>query len=211
MDSNWAAERLEQIRLLMERSALYRRALAPIALTMGSIGLVAGGLGWQWEINGGRAFAVFWLSVAAVSSVATLLMIRRQALKSAEPFWSLPTRRVAEAMFPPFLVGLVVGLLALLPAPPSQTLSWWLPSVWMILYGCGLCSAGFFMPRGIKLFGFGFIVTGSASLLGLVHSTLEHQLPDLRQAHLVMGGSFGILHLFYGLYLYLTENAHSTP
>jgi hypothetical protein len=36
MDTNWAAEHLQTIRTLMERSALYRRALAPIMLCAGA-------------------------------------------------------------------------------------------------------------------------------------------------------------------------------
>jgi len=46
MESNWAAEHLQVIRTLMERSALYRRALAPIMIFNGVVGLAAAGLGW---------------------------------------------------------------------------------------------------------------------------------------------------------------------
>ena len=35
METNWAAEQLQTIRTLMERSAVYRRALAPIMLFAG--------------------------------------------------------------------------------------------------------------------------------------------------------------------------------
>jgi hypothetical protein len=45
MESNWAAEQLQTIRTLMERSAVYRRALAPIMLFAGLTGLVTMGLG----------------------------------------------------------------------------------------------------------------------------------------------------------------------
>ena len=45
MDSNWASEQLQTIRTLMERSAIYRRALAPIMLVAGAAGVVAAGIG----------------------------------------------------------------------------------------------------------------------------------------------------------------------
>src|SRR6266540_1083328 len=38
MESNWAAENLRVIRTLMERSAVYRRALAPLMLLAGGTG-----------------------------------------------------------------------------------------------------------------------------------------------------------------------------
>src|SRR6266446_9747026 len=39
MESNWAAEHLQVIRTLMERSAVYRRALAPIMIFNGIVGV----------------------------------------------------------------------------------------------------------------------------------------------------------------------------
>lgn len=205
MDSEWASQRLEQIRLLMDRSASYRRALAPTTLATGAIGIAASGIGWQSEINSPGAFVLFWICVALVTLGIALSIIRRQALQSVERFWSVPTRRIAEAMVPPFTIGLAISLIPLsLDAFPAE-LAWWLPSIWMMLYGCGLCSAGFFMPRGIKLFGAAFLLTGCLSLLGLIEPANQSTLPGLQQAHLVMGGAFGVMHLTYGLYLYVTE------
>ena len=45
MDTSWAAENLQTIRTLMERSALYRRALAPIMTYNGVVGCVAAVIG----------------------------------------------------------------------------------------------------------------------------------------------------------------------
>jgi hypothetical protein len=206
MDSDWASQRLNQIRTLMDRSASYRRALAPTTLATGIIGLIASGVGWYWKIESPHAFTKYWLSVAVIALLTAILMIRRQALQSSEPIWSLPTQRIAEAMSGPFVVGLIASLASFFLDPFPMKVAWWLPSIWMVLYGCGLYSAGFFMPRGIKFFGMGFIVSGCLSLLGAIEPTNAGTLPDLQQAHLVMGGSFGFFHLAYGLYLYLTEN-----
>ena len=46
MDSNWAEKNLEAIRTLMERSAVYRRALAPIMSFTGVVGLLGAFAGW---------------------------------------------------------------------------------------------------------------------------------------------------------------------
>ena len=69
-----------------------------------------------------------------MSSLAALLLIRRQALKSDEAFWSPPTRRVAQAMLPMLAAGLGLGLFELLEHPGSRD-SVRLTAFWLILYG----------------------------------------------------------------------------
>jgi len=46
MDNEWVALHLQTIRTLMERSALYRRALAPISIFVGMVGVLAAVAGW---------------------------------------------------------------------------------------------------------------------------------------------------------------------
>jgi hypothetical protein len=94
VESNWAAEHLQVIRTLMERSAVYRRALAPIMIFNGIVGLAAAALGWSLRIDSPGGFVFFWGVVSLVAAGGSFLLVRRQALKEAEPFWSPPTRRV---------------------------------------------------------------------------------------------------------------------
>ena len=211
MDSDWAAERLNQIRTLMDRSASYRRSLAPTTLLTGIIGLAAAWLGWTWKIENPKPFILYWLCTALLALSLSLLILRHQSLRSAEPFWSIPTRRIAEAMCPAFLVGLSLTLASLCLEPLSPKLVWSLPSLWMTFYGCGLYAAGFFMPRGIKLFGMGFVATGCLTLFGAIEPATLNDFPDLQHAHLVMGGTFGVFHITYGIYLYLTEPRDPSP
>ena len=204
MESRWAAEHLEVIRTLMERAAVYRRALAPTTLLTGSLGTAAAIVGWAAGFESPRAFSLYWMIVGLLAVVGALVVMRRQALKDLEPFWSLPARRVAQAMLPPLMIGLVAGLLTILLS--SQGLQvWWLPPAWMVLYGCALHAAGFFMPRGIRLFGWGFVLIGSVLLIVLSQRSDGAGLPSLRNAHALMGATFGGLHLAYGIYLRLTE------
>jgi hypothetical protein len=77
-----------------------------------------------------------------------------------------------------------------------------LPCFWILLYGCALTAAGFFMHRGIKLLGWLFIVSGC----GLMASRFQPGAPwPLLTGHWIMGTVFGGLHLAYGIYLYFTE------
>src|SRR2546428_12411498 len=113
MESNWAADNLRVIRTLMERSAIYRRALAPLMLLAGSLGSLAAAIGWFARIESPRAFVGFWLAVAVLTIAGCFLLLRRQALRDAEPLWSPPTRRVLQALLPALAAGLVSSAIAL--------------------------------------------------------------------------------------------------
>jgi hypothetical protein len=207
MNPNLAEENLRTIRLLMERSAVYRRALAPIMLLAGGLGLAAAALALRFHIESPRPFAGLWLGTACLVITSAFLLVRRQALKDHEPFWSPPTFRVGQALLPPLLSGLFLGgLLALLDV--NESVDFPMALIWLLFYGCALHAAGFFMVRGIKWLGWVFI--GGAMLLVLSFWALSLVTAgwSLRPpaANWVMGLFFGGLHLAYGIYLYFTEN-----
>ena len=199
MNPHWAEENLQTIRTLMERSAIYRRALAPIMLFAGAMGVIAAVSGLLFHLDSVPAFGALWLSTAAVVVVGALLITRRQALKDHDPFWSPPTRRVTQALLPPLLAGLCMGGLLLFVC--SRDIEPVAALIWVLFYGCALHAAGFFMPRGIRWFGWLFIL----SSCGLLCSLILAQIVFPINGHLVMGLFFGGLHLAYGIYLYLTE------
>jgi len=210
MESNWAAEHLQVIRTLMERSAVYRRALAPIMTYNGAVGTVAAIVGWSCKIDSPRGFIAFWACVAAIAMGGSFLLVRRQALKAGEAFWSPPTRRVTQAMLPPLTAGMIVGAVIFFQAASepgnianiSNVLAMlWLPLGWVVLYGCAFHAAGFFMPRGMRLFGWTFVVAGCA----LFAVGIPDQLQRVDAAYGIMGVFFGAMHLAYGVYLYFTE------
>ncbi|MEY2428558.1 MAG: hypothetical protein QOJ40_1443 [Verrucomicrobiota bacterium] len=207
METNWAAEHLQVIRTLMERSAVYRRALAPIMLLNGVIGSAAAIAGGIARISGPRNFILYWSGVAVIALAGSLLLVRRQAIKESEPFWSPPTRRVTQALLPPMAAGFFISALLLFrvdSAPnglgPVMGMLW-LPLAWVVLYGCAFHAAGFFMPRGMRLFGWAFILGGCA----LFAAGIPDGIDRLTYAHGIMGFFFGALHLAYGAYLYFTE------
>ena len=200
MNSKWAEDNLKTIRTLMERSAVYRRALAPIMLVAGGLGIVATFIGVGCHLDSARMFGELWLITALVAVAAALLIARRQAIQEHEPFWSPPTRRVALALVPPLLAGMFIGTIPV-SANGGNEEALVAAIVWILFYGCALHAAGFFMPRGIRFFGWLFLFGGCALLLALVKGWLQLRIP----AHGLMGFFFGVLHLAYGVYLYLTE------
>ena len=213
MELNWAAEHLQVIRTLMERSALYRRALAPIMIFNGVVGLAAATLGWGLKIGSPRAFILFWAGVGVVAVVGSFLLVRRQALGESEPFWSPPTRRVTKAFLPPLAAGLMISAVTLArvgsaPGNPGNLAGMlWLPLLWVVLYGCAFHAAGFFMPRGMKLFGWAFVLGGCV----LFAAGPPAWLCSLDYGHGIMAVFFGGLHLAYGVYLYFTERRRNGP
>ncbi len=163
MHTNWAVEHLQIIRTLMERVALYRRALAPVMFLTGIIGIVFSVCGIVLKIYNSPGFVIWWLTAGVLAFLLTLLKARQQALKDGEPFWSGPTKQVVNSLIPPLFIGVSLGVAAAINneiiSPPL------LPIYWIMLYGVALCSAGFFMQRGMKLFGILFVIVGVSLLL----------------------------------------------
>jgi hypothetical protein len=198
MNQNWAEENLQTIRTLMERSAVYRRALAPIMLFAGALGVVAAAMGIVFHWDSETSFCALWFSTAAIVVTGAFFNTRRQAIRDGEALWSPPTRRVAQASLPPLFAGMVLGSVFTLVGLANPVI---LTFLWLFFYGCALHAAGFFMSRGMKVFG--WIYIGGASVILCLLAIFQDKI-DL-SAHWLMGFFFGVLHLIYGTYLYATE------
>lgn len=205
MESNWAAENLQVIRTLMERSALYRRALAPIMTFNGALGVLAALAGVLAKIDTPRLFLGYWMIIGSVAVASSFLLVRRQALKDKEAFWSPPTRRVTQALLPPLAAGFFLSVMLVVFEPPNMR--WLFVFLNVFFYGCALHAAGFFMPRGMKLFAWIIIALGAAILLVL--ALILRAEPSTALDHTLMGFFFGAVHLAYGIYLYLTEKGNT--
>lgn len=205
MEDNWAAEHLQTIRTLMERVALYRRALSPVMFLTGIIGLIFSLCGVSFNISSPLKFVIWWLFAGLLAFIGTLLITRKQALKEQEPFWSGPTKRVINSLIPPLYAGVSLGVCGAV----NQNLinPYTLPLMWIIFYGVALFSAGFFMQRGMKLFGALFVLTGG---ILIILFSLANIKPDYKLAHYLMGLFFGAIHIAYGIYLRFTEKSSQT-
>jgi len=200
MEINSASENLQVIRTLMERSALYRRTLSPIMFYVGTLGLLAAAAGILLGIEPLPEFAALWLGTAVVAVAGAFLIARLQALKDKESFWSAPTRRVAQALALPLAGGLLISVLV--ASAPGVGVRWAfiLPNV--LFYACAVYSAGFFMPRAVQKFAWGFFALGVGGAC-LMPTVLPE--PTAKADHALMGFFFGVLHLAFGVYLRLTE------
>ena len=199
MEPKWAEENLQTIRTLMERSAVYRLALAPIMLYAGALGVLPTLAGLLFHLDSMRAFSALWLGTAALAVGGAFLIARRQALKdketflvAADPAGGQPCRRrwrracvwaccscrgVANATSSRRFSGFCFT--AARSIPPDSSCR-----------GESNCSAGSSSDRFLRALFYVFA-------LGWIKSE-----PN---AHWLMGFFFGVLHLAYGAYLYLTE------
>jgi hypothetical protein len=208
MQAELAPEKLIAIRTLMERPALYRRALASVMGLVGATGLAAGALGAAQDLETSRLFAAYWTAVALLCLAEAFLLLRRQAVKEREPFWTPPTLWVARAVSPAFFTGLMVGIVFFVKNTPRWDLLMMLIFVWMALYGLALHAAGFFMPLEFRLFGWGYILAGLAGVGCWMATPVPNaNVPGFPwgSSNFVMGVLFGGGHLACGLFLHFTE------
>jgi hypothetical protein len=205
MEQHVAAEHLQVIRTLMERAALYRRTLAPIMLYVGAVGCAAALGGIALGIDALRWFCALWLGAAVAAVAGAFVIARRQAMQDGEPFWSPPALRITQALVPPLAAGLLFSL-GLMAFAPSD-LRWPFVLANALFYGCAVHAAGFFMPRGMKLFG--WLIIACSGVLLFVRPGLVPGVGALVD-HAIMGAVFGLAHLAYGAYLYATERRKTT-
>jgi len=203
MSSNWAEENLHVIRTLMERSALYRRRLAPLMM-LGAGGAIGGGVAAGFlNITTAREFVLLWGAVAAVVLLGAGWVTRGQAIQAGEVFWTAPTRRIFAAFVPVLLIGGSLGLVYVLgPASEAVRSQVLLVVCWSVLFGLGLHAAGFYVAKGVRRLGWAFVLCG----MGLGFSGLQAGAEVLRLSpSFLMAAIFGGLHLVSAVYLFFTE------
>ncbi|MBF0196212.1 MAG: hypothetical protein HQL32_00805 [Planctomycetes bacterium] len=188
------SEKVDAIKDVLDRSALYRHSLSPVFLFCGCAGLFASGLALVLNINQATGILLYWMALALLTASVSLALLMRQAHKNNEIFWQGPIKRMATAVFPPLLVGAMGGIYCLYFFPDSTFVSGQAVIAWMALYGLALNSASIVLAKNIRLLGWVFII---GSLVTVFLFELELEKPYLQ--HLTMGLSFGLLHLLQGV------------
>lgn len=186
MNSHQLEDNLQVIRTLMERSAMYQRAVRPILILAGSAGTVAAVAGYFLQ----PPFVIYWSAIAVVVLAGAFYLSRRQALKDGEKFWSPPAKRVAVAMSPMIAMGLFLTVFSILVGHKDDS---FLILLWLPWYGCALHTAGMFAPIRLRVLGW-VCIFGTLVPWMVLRKCLENGYD-----HLTMGFFFGILHLVFGL------------
>jgi putative flippase GtrA len=191
VETNQAERTLEVIRMLMERGTRYTHVCGSSGIAAGLITfagcavLTWGHLPYDYATSFVTTFAVVFVA----SFLANLYFTFQMARQNHEPFWSRPARSVALAFLPNFVAGVVLSVVMCREGRLDL-----LPGIWMLLYGCGALATSFFAPLSILVLGIAFTVAGILALLFFP----GHEV-------MMMGMSFGGLHLAYGLAVSLTR------
>lgn len=189
IDRTEAEEHLRVIRSLMEKATVYRAISAPGALVSGScaVAMATAGL-----LGAPIGFLPGWLGVLAITGVANLFLLWRDAQRRGEVFVSAGMRVALRAMLPGLIGG---GLVSFVPSPAGEAL---IATLWVLFSGISFLAASHFAPRAICWLG--RVQFGAAALL-LAHGTfISHWWAGMNHvalAHGIMGATFGLFHLGY--------------
>ncbi len=129
-----------------------------------------------------KAWLLTWFAAALCAFALGALAIYWKARRVGTPVFTQPGRKFLLSLFPPLLAGAVISL-----AIYGTELGRLLPTVWLLLYGVGVMSAGTFSVRVVPVMGLCFILAGIAALF----------FPPA-WANAVMAAGFGGLHILFG-------------
>lgn len=206
-----ALENLRVIRSLMEKAHIYRAISAPAALLGGVLAVVcAVWNGWEAFQNSGVVdsgrwdFLLQWLGILFVTGVVNVCLLAREAARRGQPLVSDGMRMALRAIGAPLLAGgvLGIGLVVHLQAHVMAAL------LWVVCYGLALLATSSFSPRSLVRLGWAFI------LLGLVlfwawaaNNDIRLLRTDEAVASVLMGATFGLCHLVYGIAVLLSPKS----
>ena len=211
-----AEENLRIIRSLMEKATIYRAISAPSALIGGTLALIVATVmvlrrpmpdrfAAALDATSGGFFIPTWLSVLAVTGLANLFFLHREALRRGDPFVSAGMRLAMRALLPSWLVA---GVFTVILSPQPAAIPW-LAWIWVCCHGVGLLATEHFAPRSITILGWAFLITA----LGMVYFVFFDMMradPPL-YANLIMGGTFGLFHLIYAACTWPRRSAVAEP
>jgi hypothetical protein len=189
MDARQAAQTLEVIRTLMERTTQYQLLTARASLVAGSLAS-AGALAFVWLTPADAwHFGAVWAVVFAGSLLATVLGTVLRGRANGEQVWSRQARAVLFALAPALVAALVLTVFFF-----AQGWHLWLPGVWMLCYALGALATSAYAPAPIRWLGVAVLLLGGPTLwLG----------PEW--AVWTMGLVFGAGHLALGAVLLVME------
>jgi hypothetical protein len=159
MDPRQAAQTLEVIRTLMERTCQYQLLTARAGLVAGSLA-AAGALAFVWlDPADPLAFGLVWGAVFAGSLLASCLSTALRSRESGERVWSRQARAVLAALVPGLLAAVALTLYFFARGEHLV-----LPGVWMLCYGQGALATSAYAPSPVRWLGWAVLALGAVTL-----------------------------------------------
>lgn len=189
MDTRQAAQNLEVIRTLMERTCQYQLLTARAGLVAGSLAGIGAVLFLVLDPENPWHFGGVWGGVFAGSLIATCVSAVFRGRERGERVWSRQARAVLFALLPSLFAALVLTVFFF-----GHGEHLWLPGVWMLCYGQGALATATYAPAAIPRLGILVLLLGALTLwLGPLWAAL------------MMGLVFGLGHFGLGTALLAAE------
>jgi hypothetical protein len=191
MEPRQAAQTLEVIRTLMERTCQYQLLTARAGLAAGALALLGSLVFLVLDPADPVYFGAVWGAVFAGSLAASFLGTVLRGRARGERVWSRQARAVLLALAPSLAAGL---LLTVFFFRMGNGMHLYLPGVWMLCYAQGALATSAYAPAPIRWMGIAFFApAGVALALGPVGA-----VP-------MMALAFGLGHVALGIDLLLKE------
>ena len=180
-------QNLRVIRKLMERGQRYEAITGRGSLLAGLLAMTAGVAADRARVAGLR-FVLLW-AVVACACVAWVAFNAARAARAGTEARRLTSqgRAVLRAVLPAYLAAIALTAHAV-------AVSWLpLPPLWLLLHGTAILATSYHSPPRLVVFGWCVLAVGVASLALPLPVLATH-------GNLVMAGTFGTLHLAFGLF-----------
>jgi hypothetical protein len=207
-----AEENLRVIRSLMEKATIYRAISAPGALIGGFLSIATALSGfalthpWFEVPHESCRFAVPWALVLVLTTIANIVLLRRDRRDGEGSFLSPRMIHTLRGMMPALLGG---GLATLVESDGGWATT---ASLWVLFYGISLLAASHFAPKSICWLGRSFFVAGTALLIaGQFVFDNWRGTNQMLVAHVIMGATFGLFHLIYAACTWPRRSAVAEP
>ncbi len=175
-----AMDNLRYIRGTMERAGSFTAVPGLGGVLMGSSALVAA---WMaTSLKGDSHWMTVWTVECFVGIVIGVTAAAMKARRMRTPLLTGPGRKFLSVFSPAIFAGVVLTLVF-----HAAEMSWFLPGIWLLLYGTAVLSAGWGSVQAVPLMGLCFMVAGTVSLL----------MPDL-SGDVLLAAGFGGLHIIFG-------------
>jgi hypothetical protein len=132
---------------------------------------------------GARAWLVVWIVEAMVGLVIGATTMALKARAAATPLLTGSGRKFALSLLPALAVGALFTVVLY-----QDGLAALLPGAWLLLYGIGVVAAGAFSVSAVPAMGLGFLVLGTAAILG-----------PASWGNTLLAVGFGGLHIAFGV------------
>jgi hypothetical protein len=176
-----ALDNLRFIRSTMERAGTFTAVPGWGTVAVGITACVAAALAGN-DVSSLRWLTI-WLGEAGLAWLISSATILTKTRALGFSVTAAPMRRFLLAFLPTLIAGALIT--AALVAHDQWTL---LPATWLMLYGAAVAAGGALSVRLIPFMGLSFMIAG----------VIAYALPVSATA-IVLGSSFGGLHLIYGV------------